>query len=395
MIIESSSKNFFKQFILLMDRFFTFGKSTRDANLVLIRLDNIGDFILWLDTAKEYRRLYPDQKITLIANVAWADFAQNFPYWDEIWPIQPHTFVRNLFYRLSFLRRMRQAGFHTAIQPTFSRGLMHGDSLIRASAAQYRIGFDGDLAIISAKEKAQSDRWYTLLLPTSPQPMMELERNAEFISHLAGAPHRASLPHIPVLQALPEDLQPNAEYFILFPGASWTGRQWPASAFAELLVQLERQFAWKAVLCGSPAEARLCAEIVSTSGQADCINLAGRTSLAELTELIRGARLLVGNETSAIHIAAAVATPAVCILGGGHYGRFMPYSVALSGIKPVVATYQMSCYMCNWRCTQSYKAGSSVPCISQINVATVVSCAHQALAQRFEIKDRIPDGFVG
>ena len=356
------------------------------SGLLLVRLDNIGDFIVWLDTAKEYRRLYPDQKITLIANVAWADFAQNFPYWDEIWPIQPQKFIRNLFYRLFFLRRVRQAGFQTAIQPTFSRGLMQGDSLIRASAAHYRIGFDGDLAIISAKEKAHSDRWYTLLLPACSQPMMELERNAEFISHLADAPHHASLPHIPVLQALPEDLQPNAEYFILFPGASWTGRQWPASAFAELLVQLERQFALKALLCGSPAEARLCAEIVSTSGQANCINLAGRTSLAELTELIRGARLLVGNETSAIHIATAVATPAVCILGGGHYGRFMPYPTGLVGIKPVAATYPMPCYHCNWRCTQPYEAGSSAPCISQITVAMVVACAQQALGQRFEMK---------
>lgn len=358
------------------------GERRHLSGLVLIRLDNIGDFILWLDTGKEYRRLYPNQKITLIANAAWADFAKHFSYWDEVWPVRLREFTRNPFYRWSLLRRVRQAGFETAIQPTFSRVLMQGDSLIRASGAKHRIGSVGNLSNISAQDKARSDRWYTRLVPASPQPMMELERNAEFISQLAGAPYRASFPYIPVLQALPSGIQPDAAYFILFPGASWPGKQWPVRAFADLLVQLQRQFAWQAVLCGSPAEAGLCAAIEAASGQDACINLAGRTSLTELAELIRGASLLVGNDTSAVHIAAAVATPAVCILGGGHYGRFMPYPAALAGIKPMAATYPMPCYHCNWRCTQPHDAGGPVPCISQISVATVMACVQQALTQK-------------
>lgn len=349
--------------------------------VLLIRLDNIGDFILWLDTAKEYRRLYPKQKITLIANAIWADFARHFSFWDEVWPIQTHAFGRNLFYRWSVLHRVRQAGFETVVQPTFSRVLMHGDSLIRASAAQHRIGSVGDLANISVQDKARSDRWYTRLISAKSQPVMELERNAEFISQLANAPYFASLPRIPVLQALPENLQPDAEYFILFPGASWSGRRWRVSSFADLLLQLRSQFGWQVVLCGSRADTVLCADIVAASGQNSCINLVGRTSLAELTELIRGARLLVGNDTSAVHIAAAVATPAVGILGGGHYGRFMPYPEAFVGIKPVAATYPMPCYGCNWHCTQPHEAGAPVPCISQISIAMVMASAQEALSQ--------------
>ena len=49
-------------------------------------------------------------------------------------------------------------------------------------------------------------------------------------------------------------------------------------------------------------------------------NWAGRTSLQELSAIIARAHILVGNETSAVHIAAAVSTPSVCTLGEGTTG---------------------------------------------------------------------------
>jgi len=355
------------------------GKGDFHSGVALIRLDAIGDFILWLDTAKEYRRIYPNQKITLIANDVWSDFARLFPYWDDVLPVKVHSLTRNPFYRWVFLCRVHRAGFDTAIQPTFSRVLMHGDSLIRASAAKHRIGSVGNLSNITAEEKNLSDRWYTKLLPANPQRLMELERNAEFIGQLTGKPYKASLPRLPIMQALPESIKPVTEYFILFPGASQRGKQWPISAFAMLLRQLQRLYPWQPVLCGSQVEAELCAAIAEASGH-DCVNLAGRTSLAELTELIRKARVLIGNDTSAVHIAAAVGTPAVCILGGGHYGRFMPYPADIDGLKPVIVTQPMECFQCNWRCSLPHDKNGPVPCISRISVEAVLAGVQKAIA---------------
>ena len=41
--------------------------------VLLIRQDAIGDFMMWLDTAKEYRKLYPPDKykIILAGNKIW------------------------------------------------------------------------------------------------------------------------------------------------------------------------------------------------------------------------------------------------------------------------------------------------------------------------------------
>lgn len=349
------------------------------AGIALIRLDAIGDFIIWLDSAKEYRHLYPNQKITLIANSAWADMAIQLPYWDEVWPISTrHLDVRHPLKRWQLLRRFRRGGFYTAIQPTFSRSVLHGDSVMRATGATYRIGSAGDLAIATAAGQKMSNRWYTQLLPANPSPMMELLRNAEFVSHLAGVPHQAALAQLPHLAKLPIALQPTAPYFIVFPGASWSGRQWSVAQFAGALSALQRRYGWKPVLCGARNEAALC-QTIANAATVNCINLAGQTNLSELAEVIRGAQLLIGNETSAVHIAAAVGTPAVCILGGGHYGRFMPYPDTVPGIKPVAVAVPMPCYRCNWLCNQPHDPSDPVPCVSKISVASVLAAAQQAL----------------
>ena len=34
--------------------------------VLLIRQDAIGDFVIWLDTAKEYRKLYPPEKYKIV-----------------------------------------------------------------------------------------------------------------------------------------------------------------------------------------------------------------------------------------------------------------------------------------------------------------------------------------
>ena len=64
------------------------------------------------------------------------------------------------------------------------------------------------------------------------------------------------------------------------------------------------------------------------------VNMADETDLTELVAIIKDAQFLLGNDTSAVHIATAVATPAFCLLGGGHYGRFMPYDIENKTKKP-------------------------------------------------------------
>jgi ADP-heptose:LPS heptosyltransferase len=360
----------------------TLRKPAHSNGIGLIRMDYIGDFILWLDAAKEFRNLYPNTKITLIANHTWSDLARLLPYWDEVISVDRKRLTRNLLYRFKTLRQIRQLGFELAIQPTFSREYLRGDSLIRASRALHRIGSTGNLSNINSWQKNISDKWYSQLIPATAKPLMELQRNAEFMRGIGLRDFVANIPALPKFPDLPDNLTIEQPYFVVFPGSSRPGKQWPTAQFGKLLAEVAAQRGWHAVLCGSREEYVLCAQII-TVARVEATNLAGKTSLSELFELIRRAKILVSNDTSAVHIAAAVGTPSVCILGGGHYGRFMPYVVNCANQPiPVPVVHRMNCFGCNWQCTQPHDKDVAMPCISAITIDHVMEAIERIFASR-------------
>jgi hypothetical protein len=147
-------------------------KFESNGGVVIVKLDQIGDFILWIEAAKQLRNHYQGKKIVLIANAVWADLAMTLPYWDEVWPIHPRRFVKDLPYRWFQLIKIRRAHFDIAIQPTYSRTFMHGDSLIRGSGSRERIGSLGNLDNISKEAKYVSDLLNTKLVSAKQLPMM-------------------------------------------------------------------------------------------------------------------------------------------------------------------------------------------------------------------------------
>ena len=71
-------------------------------------------------------------------------------------------------------------------------------------------------------------------------------------------------------------------------------------------------------------------------------------------------------------IAAAVGTFTICISGGGHFGRFVPYPELPRQTNYLkVVYYKMPCYGCNWKCIYPINEGEPAPCIANISVDAV------------------------
>ena len=353
-------------------------KANREGRILLVRVDAIGDFILSLDVVKGIRKLYPEQQITLIGNQVWTSLAEGLGLFDEVWPMDRHKFVWSLSYRRKILRKIAGGHFNIAIHPTFSRELLLGDAVIRASNAGERIGSTGDCSNILPRERKISNRWYTRLVPASDKPLMELQRNAEFLRNLGLSAFRSSVPE---LLGFPRSSLTcgHQNYYVLFPGAGMPIRQWPVEHYVALAGKIHNETGWEGIICGGPGEEGIGDILVSNSG-APLKNLSGQTSLPELVSIIAGARLVVANETSAIHIAAAVSTPSVCILGGGHHGRFLPYTVESPTTRPLplTVTHTMGCYHCNWECIYRLEKGPA-PCVENISIDSVWKAVRQIL----------------
>lgn len=368
---------------LLTDRVACLGSVKRcSGNVLLVKVDAIGDFVLWLDSARALRERYREQKIILVANHIVEELAERTGYFDEIIPlnIPKFDFGGSLSYRFRQLRKVRGVGAGVAINPTYSRTFWTGDSLIRASGAAERIGSVGDDLLISPRKKRISDRWYTRLVPATKNPLMELERNCEFLAGFGLPDQIPRVASIPKLVDLPPIPELENDYFIVFPGATWSGRMWPIASFAEVMKAVVDRYHLTPVICGSGAEKGLANQLMDQIGEVGAVDLTGRTSLVEFVEIVRSARFLIGNETSAVHIAAATDTPSVCLLGGGHFNRFAPYPSKITGRKPLPVYELMSCYGCNWHCTLPHREAGPVPCVESIQVEAVLAGVMIALS---------------
>lgn len=104
-------------------------------------------------------------------------------------------------------------------------------------------------------------------------------------------------------------------YDVFAPGAEFgPAKRWPATHFAELAQQLERPV----VLLGSAKEFDLCQSIAGpvNAVQPDkCLNLAGKTTLAQALSVIAGSHSVISNDSGLMHVAAALGVHQVAIFG--------------------------------------------------------------------------------
>jgi len=348
-------------------------KHNQQKLVLLVRQDAIGDFILWLDTAKEYRKYYPPEncKIILIGNALWSDLAKELPFWDEVLPVNVKAFKTLSRYRWNILRKVRNYGAEIAIQPTYSREFYHGDSLIRASNASKKVSSAGNMSNRDQLKSILADRWHTELIPSSPGQLSELERNAEFFS---GFIKKLYLPSYPELELSGDcniqELKCKS-FYILSLGANKKYREWPYKYYAKIAQKIHKKTGWLGLICGAENEFDL-GEHIKKLCDAPLQNYTGQTTLSELTCLLAKSQILISNETGTAHIANAVGTPTVCILGGGHFGRFVPYPELSGKINNLKVVYhKMPCYGCDWKCVYHIKDEDPAPCISNISVDAV------------------------
>ena len=98
-------------------------------------------------------------------------------------------------------------------------------------------------------------------------------------------------------------------YVVVHPGASVPARAWPAEHNAALVDALLEE-GRHVVVTGGPSERELTA-VVAGPARDGVTDLGGRTSFAELAEVIAGGDCIVVGNTGPAHLAAAVGTPVV------------------------------------------------------------------------------------
>jgi ADP-heptose:LPS heptosyltransferase len=293
--------------------------------ILIIRIDALGDFILFTPCISAYRKLYSNYHMTILVSGNTSQIAKRFSEFDEVIAVDKNKFRSNIFYRWNIFNIISAAGFEIVIYPTYSRESL-GDSIVKVSKATKRIGQVGNTDNIPQWQKNITDRFYTKLIPIEGSPLTEIERNRKFVESLGAVIH-SSLPSLGVSGTEVATAQrflisrglKNKPYAVINPGSQAPFKRWPLKCFAEVIDYLHTHYGLEIVLTGIPSE-RYLGENIQKMTRVKVIDTIGWTSFVELSAILKKSILYVGNDTGTVHIAAAVGTPTVCIMGGGHFG---------------------------------------------------------------------------
>lgn len=104
---------------------------------------------------------------------------------------------------------------------------------------------------------------------------------------------------------------PQGGFIAIAPGAHWPTKRW--TGYASLIAKMQNAY-FKIVIVGDKSDKSIADEITAVAG-VEITNLCGLLDLAQLTYVLSKAKLLVTNDTGAMHIAEAAGTPVVAIFG--------------------------------------------------------------------------------
>jgi len=123
-----------------------------------------------------------------------------------------------------------------------------------------------------------------------------------------------------------------SDFVVLNPGGGWASKMWPAESFGRVAQGL-RDRGLAALVTWGPGEEKLADRVVAASDGA--ARRSFPTTLLELVEVARRARLVVAADTGPLHLACAVRTPVVGIFGPTDPARNGPFSARDLSVRRV------------------------------------------------------------
>jgi len=302
--------------------------------ILIVQPSRLGDIVFALPVLAAIKRKYPKARISWIVDERCAEILEGNPYLENIfiWDRRRHS---PLYYR-NFKKKLRTEKFDLSID---LHGLAKSAFLVHLAGARHKI------ASSSTNGMREFSRFFSKEIRNISEDAHCVDRHMSAAKYL-GCDDKIEHPiYIPdsafgsvkeKLLAAGVDL---SKIIGIHPGGGWLSRRWDTANFAAFAKRAATELGADIVLVGGKeggsSEKGLNEEIISgVSGQGDggvdqtsikICDMTGKFTLKELCAFFKLCRVFVGNEAGPMHIATALGTQAVAILGPTNAKRTGPY----------------------------------------------------------------------
>ncbi|MFP6216865.1 glycosyltransferase family 9 protein [Helicobacter pylori] len=347
-----------------LDRLLTLTKPIsppiRKKTLCFIRLDIIGDYILYRNFLFLFKKYFEDYEITFIGNTVIKDIATHCDskyidkfifldnaYWEKYLRIGTNSshlskLKELLFFLPKFMRKryedvsnLRKESYEICINSSMFYFSTKEDAIIKHLIAENKVGvfctYPIDLSFHRIRLRKQTEirkNFYTHLFYPKEVPQFLYDSNQDFFQsffkHFKGMDIgfvglELKLPIAFEYEKFKNILKP--PYGVLNLGASDDFRVY--KRFDEMIYFLNPDY--QLILCGnSKKDEKLANSILKRHKNA--ISLVNQTGLIEYLYLLKNASFAMGNESSITHLSACLKIPYAFIVSSGRaFPFFHPY----------------------------------------------------------------------
>jgi heptosyltransferase-2 len=334
---------------------------------ILVRAPNwVGDAVMAIPALQAIRRAKESAEICVLARPGVADLFSGQPFADRTLPYDLRGNHGGWLGREKLVSELRKEKFDVAV---LLQNAFDAAWLAWRAGIPIRIGY------------ARDARGPLLTQAINPPKEGEIPRHESHyyleLLHRAGwASPPESIPPIRLLvseesRLLGEDklrkagAGESAWRCAIAPGASYgAAKCWPPERFAQLADRLISECGANVIFFGTPGEKEIESRIRSFM-KAPAISLVGETSMRDLAALLASCSVFIGNDSGAMHVAAAVGLPVIGIFGSTDPLGTSPVTERFTLIREAV-----SCSPCFLRCCPVDHR-----CMTRISVNSVFSAA--------------------
>lgn len=332
-------------------------------DLVLVRTDRIGDYVIWHDTIAAYKQRYQNKNVLLICNDSILTLAREESFFTEILYYNINKIKKDIRYAINFINALKSIEAEILINSIWER-IWYADIFSMAIKAHKKV------AIVPKKNDGKFADYYNKnyneLIDCSGF-LSEIEADEEFVKKAIWQEYEYGNYPLFVKADVSEIDYP---YVVVSFSTSTTKKNWPIENFSQVIDDIPSKY--KIVLTGAGAYDENCAKkILEQVTKPDRIsNYVGKTTIPEMVSIISKSSFVLSNDSAAVHIASATGVRSIAILSGTHYKRFLPYPSNVNlKYSPRVVINKMDCYNCDYYCI--YKNQEPFECIKRISVEAV------------------------
>ena len=339
---------------------------------ILVRAPNwVGDAVMAVPALDAIRRARPEAEICVLARPSVADLFCEQPFADRVMTFDWRGRHHGWGGRESLVRELRAEKFDAAV---LLQNAFEAAWIVWRAGIPERVGYARD-----ARRPL-----LTRAIPVPAKGAIPLHEAYYYLELLRGAGWIETLPTAiaPIRLCLSPATHQAAESRLqnigsreassrvaIAPGSSYgAAKCWPAERFAQLADGLISECGADVIFFGTEHEKEIAARIRSKMNSR-AISLVGETSARDLPALFASCSLFVGNDSGAMHVAAAAGLPVIGIFGSTDPDRTSPLTDQFTLLREAV-----SCSPCFLRrCPVDHR------CMTRISVESVLAAAKRKL----------------